>query len=251
MLALYASSRNAVIATIAPVAFGLVSALGFAFLAQGVERRRWLVVSAAICAGLAGGLWQYRVFTSVTPLAMVPLAAAIVVGVARIAADSSALLRAALVATVGAVVSPIGVALALPAQEDVEGAERGCLGPAALAPLAEIPPSRVVASFDLGAHILAHTPHSVFAAPYHRDNHGNRIAADAFLAPPAQAEALLRKAGAELVLWCAKAKPLPSLAKAAPNGLAAMLAKDEAPDWLVRKSAPDAPLQIFALRAKE
>lgn len=251
LFALYATSRNAVIATLAPVALGLVAALCFAFAARDVERRRWLVLAAAISAGLAGGVWQYRVFTSVTPLAMVSLAAAIVVCVARLAADSSALLRAALIATLCAVVSPIGIALALPAQEDAEGAERGCLAPAALAPLAEYPASRVIASFDIGAHILAHTPHSVFAAPYHRDNHGNRIAADAFLAPPAQAETMLRKAGAELVVWCLRARPLPSLAKVAPNGLAAMLAKAEAPGWLVRKSPADAPLQIFALRPAE
>ena len=192
-----------------------------------------------------------RVFTSVTPLAMVPLAAAIVACVGRLAADSSALLRAALVATLGATVSPIGIALALPAQDDADGAERGCLAPKALAPLADYPASRVVASFDLGAHILAHTPHSVYAAPYHRDNHGNRIAADAFLAPPAEAEALLRAAGAELVVWCARARPLPSLATKSPNGLAAILAKGEAPGWLIRKSPADAPLQIFALKPVE
>lgn len=248
LLSLYATSPNVVIATIAPVALGLLAALGFAWSSQGVARRRWLVLAACVCVGLAAGLWQTRVFTSVTPLAMVALGAAILVFVEKLAADSGLLLRAALIVALGALVSPIGLALALPAQTDAEGAERGCLAPAALAPLADYPASRVVSSFDLGAHILVHTPHSVFAAPYHRDNHGNRIAADAFLATPDKAEALLRQAGAEIVVWCLPTKPLPSLATASPNGLAALLAKGAAPDWLIRKSPAGAPLQIFALR---
>jgi hypothetical protein len=120
-----------------------------------------------------------------------------------------------------------------------------------LAPLAELPPARVVASFDMGSHILAHTPHSVFAAPYHRDNHGNRIAADAFLAPPEKAEAILRAAGAELVVWCPRAKPPSSLVTTAPNGLAAMLARGEAPAWLTRKPLAGTTLLVFALRPVE
>lgn len=252
LLALYPTAPNVVVATAAPVALGLLAALGFAFAAQGLARRRWLLLAATIAAGFAAGLWQMRVFTSVTPLAMVPLAAAVVGLVARIAADSGAALRVALVASAGAAVSPVGLALALPAQDDPDaGAERACLAPDVLAPLAELPAARVVGSFDLGAHLLAHTPHSVFAAPYHRDNRGNRLAADAFLAAPEKAEALLRAAGAELVVWCPRLEPASALVTAAPGGLAAMLARGEAPPWLERKPLAGTSLLVFALRPVE
>lgn len=247
LFSLYATAPSMVVATAAPVALGLFAALGFAWKSDGFARRRWLAAAAVIAIGFAAGMWQMRVFTSVTPLAMVPLAAAIVALVERL--EAGAMLRVALAAVIAIVVSPMGLALALPSRDDPDaGAERACLAPEVFAPLAAMPASRVVGSFDLGGHLLAHTPHGVFAAPYHRDNHGNRIAADAFTAAPGDAETILRKAGAELVVWCARAKQPSSLVTASPNGLAALLARGEAPSWLDRKSGPGASLLVFALR---
>jgi hypothetical protein len=184
------------------------------------------------------------------PSAMAGLAAGVVAAVSRL--DVSQALRAALVGTITAILSPVGLALALPpgGDADTDGAERACLAPHVLGPLAELPPARVLASFNLGAHLLAHTPHSVFAAPYHRNNHGNRIAAEAFLAPPEAAEALLRKAGVGLVVWCPQAKSSP-LVSTAPQGLAAMLARGEAPAYLARQPLAATPLLVFALRPVE
>lgn len=248
LFALFSKAPGLVVATAAPVALGLAAALLFAWRAQGLARRRWLLMAALVAVGLAAGLWQLRVFSSVTPLAMTPLAAAIVALVERPRVGVA--LRAPLAALLAILVSPIGLALALPSGDDSEGdGERACLTPQALAPLAALPPARVLGSFDLGSHILAHTPHSVFAAPYHRDNHGNLLAAHAFMAAPNEAEALLREAGAGLVVWCARAKAPSSLVSAAPDGLAAMLARGEFPAWLERKSQKDAPLLVFALRA--
>jgi len=247
LFSLYATAPSMVVATAAPVALGLAAALVFAWKSAGVARRRWLLAAAVLAIGFAAGLWQMRVFTSVTPLAMVPVAAAIVSLVERL--EVSGALRVALAAVIAILVSPMGLALALPSKDDPDaGAERACLAPEVFAPLASLPASRVAGSFDLGSHLLAHTPHSVFAAPYHRDNHGNRIVADAFTAPPEQAETILRKAGADLVVWCARAKQPSSLVTAAPGGLAAVLARGEAPAWLDRKSAPGASLLVFALR---
>lgn len=247
LFSLYATAPSMVVATAAPVALGLLAALGFAWKSQGVARRRWFVAAGVIAIGFAAGLWQMRVFTSVTPLAMVPLAAAIAALVARL--DVSGALRGALAAVVAIFLSPMGLAIALPSTDEPDaGAERACLAPDVFAPLASLPAARVAGSFDLGSHLLAHTPHGVFAAPYHRDNHGNRIVADAFTAPPEQAEAILRKAVADLVVWCARAKQSSSLVTAAPNGLAAMLARGEAPAWLDRKSAPGGALLVFAVR---
>ncbi len=250
LFSFWRESPSIVVATAAPVTLGFVCALVFAWRDGGVSRRRWLLAASAIAIGLAAGLWQTRVFTSVTPLAMAPLAVAIVALIGRFSVGAP--LRAALVAVLAALVSPMGLALALPPGDDSPGAERACLNPSALAPLAALPPARVAASFDLGAHILAHTPHSVFAAPYHRNNHGNRIVADAFLATPEQAEAMLRAAGAELVVWCPDQKPPSALVAAAPQGLAAALARGETPAWLERKALPETSLLVFALRpAKE
>ncbi|WP_457798631.1 hypothetical protein [Methylocystis sp. S23] len=247
LFSLHETAPGMIVAIGAPVALGLAAALAFARKSEGVARRRWLAAAAVIAIGAAAGLWQVRVFTSVTPLAMVPLAAAIVAIVQRL--DVSPALRVALAAVLAIFVSPMGLALALPSKDDPEGgAERACLAPEIFGPLASMPAARVAGPFDLGAHLLAHTPHSVFAAPYHRDNRGNRIVADAFTATPERAESILRKAGADVVVWCARAKRPSPLVTAAPDGLAALLARGEVPAWLDRKSAPDASLLVFALR---
>lgn len=249
LLSFLEKSPNIVVVTGLPVVFGLACALIFAWLRDGTERRRWMVAAGAILAGAAVGLWQVRVFSSLTPIAMIPLAAAATSLAARFGASLVPLARAGLVAAFGLAVSPMGLALALPTppDADAQGPDMTCLTPAALTPLAGLPPARILAPVNMGAHLLAHTPHSVFAAPYHRNNHGNRIAIDAFLSPPAEAERILRAAGAELVLWCASEKKPNILVERAPNGLAAALARGEVPAWLERK-AVSGPLLVFGVR---
>ncbi|MCX7899231.1 MAG: hypothetical protein N2444_03970, partial [Methylocystis sp.] len=200
LLSFWAEAPGVVIAIATPVLLGLIASFACASRAEPVARRRWLVLAATIFAGLVAGLWQTRVFTSVTPIAMAPLAVAVVSIAARL--PVSAALRIALAATLALAVSPLGLALAIPSANEGEGSERACLAPENFKTLATMAPARVAAPFDLGAHLLAHTPHSAYAAPYHRNNHGNLIVARAFTAPPEQAEKILREAGAELVVWC-------------------------------------------------
>jgi hypothetical protein len=248
------------IAVAAPVALGVVAALLLIRATAGLTRRRWIVLAAAIATGAAAGTWQVRVFTSVTPLAMAPLAALVVLSASRL--DFAPSLRAALAAACLVLLSPIGLlapiglALLLLAQPQADapiGGAGDCLTPEALAPLAQLPSDRVLASFNLGPFILAHTSHSVFAAPYHRNNHGNRLAADIFLAEPEMAEALARSAGVGLVVWCPAAASAPpdSFIAAAPDGLAARLARGAPPAWLEKKSRDGDRLLVFAVRRVE
>lgn len=209
------SSKGVAIA--APVALALAAAVWRAAETGGLERRRWSVAAATIAIGFAASLLHIRVFSSVTPIAMAALAGGVSAIVLRLRV--SPMLRNTLAAFLSLCFSPIGLTLAL--ADDHAGApqtEAACLTPEALAPLSVVPPGRVAASFNLGAHILAHTLHEALAARYHRNNHGNRLAADIFLAPPERAEAL---------------------------------ARGEAPAWLERRSRPDAPLLVFAVRSVE
>ncbi|MBY6243534.1 hypothetical protein [Methylosinus sp. Sm6] len=245
-LAAVADDPAALGATAIPVLLGLAAALGFAWRERGVARRRWATLAAAIAIGFAAALWQVRVFSSVTPLAMVALAGAVAAATRPLA--HSALLRALAASVAALAVSPMGLALALHSSHDAAPRPnaRACLESAAFTPLAALAPARIAAPIDMGAHLLAFTPHSVFAAPYHRDNHGGRIVLDAFLAPPEQAERLLREAGADLVLWCGDGETAAALRSRA--GLAAALARGEAPAWLMEIPLPDTPIRVFALR---
>jgi hypothetical protein len=191
-----------------------------------------------------------RVFTSVTPLAMAALAGGVSEFVARL--DVSPVMRNTLAGLISLCLSPIGLALALALADEGENpsqTEAVCRTPEALSLLSAQPPGRVLGSFDSGALILAHTSHEAFAAPYHRNNHGNLVAAETFLASPEKAEARARAAGATLIVWCLHGYS--PLVEAAPAGLAAMLARGEFPAWLERRSAPDAPLLVFAVRSVE
>jgi len=277
-LPLWRSWRNApstVIVSALPVLFGLVAALVAAYRSEGLARRRWFVLCGVVAIGFAlGFFWQVRIFTSVTPIAMIPLVGVATAASSRLGAQYMPLTRWLFAVVVCIVLSPMGVAALLPEKDeeaasppqapvvlapqakngdkpaavDVKGAH-ACLAPEALAPLRELAPGRIAASFDLGPYILAYTPHSVFAGPYHRDNQGNRVVVDAFLADPAAAEKVLRGAGANLVLWC-KSEPS-GFAKRAPDGLAAMLAKGEAPSWLQRMPQSSDKLLVFAVRPNE
>ncbi|PWB78837.1 MAG: hypothetical protein C3F11_22010 [Methylocystaceae bacterium] len=219
-------------------------------LPEGTARWRFAVTAAAILIGLATASWQIRAFSSVTPLAMAPLACAAVAMARRLAGDGySSLFRGALTAVLCLAVSPIGLALALHSDREApHDAPRACLEARAFAPLAALPAARIAAPIDIGAHLLAFTPHAVFAAPYHRDNHGNRIVVDAFLAPPTDAERILRAARAGLALWCADGKMGSELVERSPSGLAAALARGEAPSWLEKIPLEGTPFHVFALR---
>ncbi len=203
----WTKAPGAVIATAAPVILALLAAAGQVASARGLARRRWAVALGLIAMGLAlGFFWQVRIFTSVTPLAMASL-----VGVAaglgeRLGGRFRPATRALIAVVACILMSPVGLAALLPEPASARVAEkneRACLKPEALTPLKSLPSGRVAASFDVGPYVLAYTPHSVFAGPYHRDNRGNRVVIDAFLAEPQQAEKILRDAGATLVLWCA------------------------------------------------
>jgi len=257
LLKFWDKTPNLVVVMGLPVILGFAGALVEAVRQQGIARRRWLLVASAIGIGFAAGMWQVRVFSSVTPIAMAPLVIAVVAVAHRVGASFSAFTRALLAGVLCIAVSPVGLASILPKPEQdantatvVQATEESlCLKPAALEPLDHLEPARVAASVNLGPYLLAHTHHSVFAGPYHRDNHGNRIVVDAFLAPPNEAEQILRAAGAQMVLWCAR--DVSDFALHAPNGLGAALARGEVPEWLEPLPESKRQLLVFAVRPKQ
>ena len=71
------------------------------------------------------------------------------------------------------------------------------------------PCRRALCSRDIsyGPFLLALTPHSAMAAPYHRLSHGIVTAHRALAAPPAQARDILRRSGATYVMTCGPRPP--------------------------------------------
>jgi hypothetical protein len=107
-----------------------------------------------------------------------------------------------------------------------------CLTVSSVAPLAALAPGRVMAPIDLGPAILAATGHSVFAAPYHRNNDGNLAMLHLMLATPALAKQILADRRVDYVVLCRGNMEHVELGNLAPDGLAARLDHGQTPDFL-------------------
>jgi hypothetical protein len=113
-------------------------------------------------------------------------------------------------------------AMAFKAQED-------CGHAPSLAVLQALPPGRVAAFVDQGPGILAYTPDSAIAGPYHRDAAGILDSYAIFTGPDPRA--ILKRRGIDYLMTC-RAAPDWDFYRAK-GGLVAQLAKGDVPDWLM------------------
>jgi hypothetical protein len=142
------------------------------------RRRGFTIASLFLAAGAIQTCFQMRglyVASAFVPLIAgvcldraLPVSAAPPVG--RLAKAALVIAALALNAHVWLAVGRAGERLAKApdvAQELTKQAE-ACTGPAAFRGLAALPAGTVLAPIDFGPYILAYTPHSIVAAPYHR-----------------------------------------------------------------------------------
>lgn len=115
----------------------------------------------------------------------------------------------------------------------------------AFAGLGAMPPARIMTFIDLGAHILAFTPHAVVAAPYHRNQQGVREALQFFSRPLDLARSTLEERGISLVVICPQMPEMRGLAEAAEDSFVRLYARGQLPDWLIDRSQPGSPLRIY------
>ena len=231
LLDLGATQPSAAITLSAPLTLALIATLAASFFARGLQCARLLSLAALIAVGLAMTFWGVRVFSSVAPLAAIGAAAAILPLAQRLAAPGP--LHAMLATALCLPFAPIVYAAALPADPPVDDSRTlACLRPDALKPLDMAPAGLVLAPIDEGSHLLAFTHHSVVAAPYHRNNAGNRLSIEAFLAKPDEARKIIAASGADYLVACTLMKRRRIMAAHAPRGLAAELLAGRAPEWL-------------------
>lgn len=158
---------------------------------------------------------------------------AVVIGAAR-ARGAAAVFVAWLVS---AGISYPLLARALPGPQAADDAAV-CETPTTIAALARLPAGVVWAPIDLGARIVAMTHHRALAAPYHRDNAGNRFFLDVAARSARRAEPLLRAAGVDYIVACPAAFA-PFARARQPGTVAALFAAGMRPAWLA--PVADAP----------
>jgi hypothetical protein len=240
----------AAIIMLMPLLLGFAAVVAACYVEKGLGRLRWLTIASLAAAGLLLCFWQIRIFAFVGPVALLGGAWAIVRWRDRLSrgrwheASALALVLVLPFSSIGWALAAMG--FANPTHEH-ERARAACLASSAFVPLAHLPPGMVAGPIDAGSHILALTPHSVLAAPYHRDNHGNRAALDAFLAPPNEAQSILRANNVRYVVNCSGFGELEAWAKRAPNSLAMHIVTNTPPAWL--KLLPlNGVYQVFVIR---
>lgn len=240
---------------VVPVLCALLAGAGAAALAgwraAGRDRLCWTAILALILVGLAGAVWEVRVASSTQPLALLGGVSATCATLADARRRGSALGHG----LAGVLILPFAplVLACLPIGEGDGSvaasmeAGQACRTGAALAPIAALPPGLIFAPIDDGAHLLLATRSTVIAAPYHRNAGGNRRVLDGFLAPPEDAEAIVRGAGARYLAICPREGQVATLTSAAPGGLASRLVAGEVPPWLVPVPLAGTPYRVFSL----
>ena len=140
-----------------------------------------------------------------------------------------------------------------PPRSEVLAGRSTCMMPKSFAELAKLPPQRAMAPVDLGAHILAFTPHSVVAAPYPRNFRRNAEGLrDGFLffnEPLDKARELLTERGITLVVACPAMVETQTDETTAPDSFARLVVAGKLPAWLHEISMPEATLKIYTVRA--
>ena len=125
---------------------------------------------------------------------------------------------------------------------------RHCFRTASYAPLAGLPPGLVVADISFGPFLLALTPHSAMAAPYHRLSTGITTAHRALSAPPEEAREMLQRARASYVMVCGPRPPDGLAEPGRSQSLWARLQAGAVPDWLERVPAGEA-FTVYRVKA--
>jgi hypothetical protein len=235
--------------------------LGLIQCARETGDRRWGFIAATAVLAVATliAFWQVRGGATANAIALALVPAALV---ARFPAKDSGgvflgLGRVVLIAA--AILNPL--ALIAIGKGAVWGAERAaglrrpaivsdgpgtCSRAADYAALAQLPRGRVLAFIDAGPFVLMETPHSVFAAPYHRNVRGNAAMLDLFLGRPDNTR--VAALGVDYVAFCPGAPERHNYAAAAPDGLAAVLGRGETPDFLERIPRERTDLVLYRRR---
>jgi hypothetical protein len=121
---------------------------------------------------------------------------------------------------------------------------KACTHKDSYATLAQLPPGLMVANqLEWGPYLLAWTPHSVLAAPYHRLSVGIATAHRVFAGPPAEAHRTLTDAGATYLVVCGRLGTRGLAPEQRAASLAGKMEAGEIPHWL--EPVPETRGQAF------
>lgn len=226
------------------LSFGLVT-----WRREPARRAAWLVPLLILIASLATGFLQVRGIWFGAAIAAPMLAhwvsRARGTGVLRLALAwlaSAGLVWQSAGANVGRLMTREAPQLAGPAGT--------CLDTRLIGQLDREATGTVAAPIDLGPYVLALTDHRVLAAPYHRNNRGNRAMYDFFLATPDGARYQAGLWTIDYVVLCPGSFSELTARDVKPNTLLAHLRAGAEPPWLEPVLAVEGGAQVWRVVAR-
>jgi hypothetical protein len=253
------TNRSSALIDLGVTLTGLGASLWLARRARGLARDQWLMVGILLTTALGIAMWQSRAFAYAGVIATVPIACLI----AAIGWQSGQrpLFRVCawifptaigwgIIAQCLALVSradPAGDAKTVQANSARDS--RSCTLAEQYATLATQRRGNVLSLVDMGARVIAHTPHSAIAAPYHRNEQGLRDTILFFSGDSETARKIAARRNVTYVVFCTAMPELKNYRVSAPKGFLVQLADGTVPDWLEPISvAKNNPLIMYRVK---
>jgi hypothetical protein len=211
-------------------------AAGALFRCNSQVRFRWVVCIVALVAQFTISVWEMRGASGAAIVAAPMFAAAVTIIWPSLSFGPTLALLALVssstaFAVFGVAAKPVTDLIFKADANAQEILKPGCSSISDVAWMGRLQKGRVMAPIDLGPAILATTNHDVFAGPYHRNNDGNSAMLKLMLAPPLVAHQMLSDRQVDYVVVC-RAAPNLNIIKRAPDGLEALLARGDVPEFL-------------------
>jgi hypothetical protein len=247
---LWVSKPSDAIHVLVPSLIGLAgSLLAWRNCSAAADRRNWATVIVALLGAAALSLFVLRSVSTAHVFALPggawiglrawAWARTISSTLLRIFASAAAVLTLPLLGSM-AVAAVLSMAFPSLKAEDkaTEAAaaanpyKTNCLDPDAIAGLNRLPTTTILTPIDLGAPVIFWTRHSLVATPHHRNKEAMADTIRVFAGDPGQAEALVRKQKATLIVFCRTSNDLDRYRRARKDALAAQLTAGKPPAWL-------------------
>jgi hypothetical protein len=244
--------------------------LGLAYCLWRLRRARkrgrtlWGAIAVLVLAASALMLWQIRAMSFVQTMALLPLSGLVGELMGYIWRRSARWLKYAAAALVLFICSLLfwpsievvyaAMAARFPgAAAPVTPATTPCEKTGAFAPLQDVAPTVTLNYIDVGPMLLFHTPHSVLAAPYHRNNGGLRAAIDLFSSnDDAWIKAKLAELKVGWVVTCPGLEERIAFNTPGHDGLAERLSSGQVPNYLDEVTDPAQPgMKFYRVRTGE
>ena len=246
MQSLATLARNAPATAAAVIAFPAAAGVAVFALGRDGELRRnfgYLIVAAELAVALALTVGTIKMCSYALWFGM-PAVAAVALRLcawARLETAAARMLAAILLAPAvlsGGAIAVVHAAVEQPAV-DAAADRSACFKNESYGPLARLPAGLIATDIDYGPFMLALTPHSVMAAPYHRLSAAIIANYRVFTASPDEARRILDAHGVDYLVSCGGAPPSDLRPHERDKGLWAGLAAGNPPEWLEKLPTSD------------